>query len=367
MIKGFKAIFYKESKQISRDRGTLIFIFLIPIMQLLIFGYAINTTVSDIKTATLNLDRSQKSSELVWSFKNSGYFKVIKEVNSKEALIQDIVKGEIKVGIVIPEDYAREIMAGRSGSVLVLIDGSDSSVASQAQQAASLIGLQANVAVQTVGEVKKSVDVRTQMLFNPDSKTANFMVPGLIAVILNITTVILTSLSIVKEKEKGTLEQIFVTPVEPLGLILGKIAPFNIIAFVQVLVVLFLMRFLFGVPISGSIVLLLAMSLVYIFCMLGLGMLISTKAENQMQAIQYAFLTMLPAILLSGFMFPREGMPFVIYLVSYIVPATYFIDIMRGIVLRGADFFDVIENFLALLGLGTLFVTLAVKRFKKSL
>ncbi len=338
MIRGFKAIFYKESKQISRDRGTLVFIFLIPIMQLLIFGYAINTTVSDIKTATLNLDRSQKSSELLWSFQNSGYFKVLKEVKSKEELIQDIVKGEIKVGIVIPEDYAREIVAGRSGSVLVLIDGSDSSVASQAQQAASLIGLNANVTLQAVGEVKKSVDIHTQMLFNPDSKTANFMVPGLIAVILNITTVILTSLSIVKEKEKGTLEQIFVTPVEPLGLILGKIAPFNIIAFVQVLVVLFLMRFLFGVPISGSIVLLLAMSLVYIFCMLGLGMLISTKAENQMQAIQYAFLTMLPAILLSGFMFPREGMPTLIYLISYIVPATYFIDIMRGIVLRGADF-----------------------------
>jgi ABC transporter DrrB family efflux protein len=367
MIKGFKAIFYKESKQISRDRGTLVFIFLIPIMQLLIFGYAINTTVSDIKTATLNLDRSQKSSELVWSFQNSGYFKVLKEVGSKEELIQDIVKGEIKVGIVIPEDYAREIMAGRSGSVLVLIDGSDSSVASQAQQAASLIGLQANVAIQTIGEVKKSVDIRTQMLFNPDSKTANFMVPGLIAVILNITTVILTSLSIVKEKEKGTLEQIFVTPVEPLGLILGKIAPFNIIAFVQVIVVLILMRFLFGVPISGSIVLLLAMSLVYIFCMLGLGMLISTKAENQMQAIQYAFLTMLPAILLSGFMFPREGMPTIIYLISYIVPATYFIDIMRGIVLRGADFWAVFDNFLALLGLGTLFIAIAVKRFKKSL
>lgn len=367
MIRGFKAIFYKESKQISRDRGTLIFIFLIPIMQLLIFGYAINTTVSDIKTATLNLDRSQKSSELLWAFDNSGYFKIVKEVSSKEELVRDIVKGDIKVGIVIPENYSREILAKRSGSVLVMIDGSDSSVASQAQQAASLIGLNLNLSTQNIEVAQKSMDVRTQMLFNPDSKTANFMVPGLIAVILNITTVILTSLSIVKEKERGTLEQIFVTPVEPLGLILGKIAPFNIIAFVQVIVVLLLMRFLFGVPISGSIVLLLAMSLVYIFCMLGLGMLISTKAENQMQAIQYAFLTMLPAILLSGFMFPREGMPFIIYLVSYIVPATYFIDIMRGIVLRGADFFDVIEDFLALLGLGTLFITIAVKRFKKSL
>ncbi|MBP6497898.1 MAG: ABC transporter permease [Campylobacteraceae bacterium] len=367
MIRGFKAIFYKESKQISRDRGTLIFIFLIPIMQLLIFGYAINTTVSDIKTATLNLDRSQKSSELLWAFDNSGYFKVVKEVKSKEELVRDIVKGDIKVGIVIPENYSREILAGRSGSLLVMIDGSDSSVASQAQQAASLIGLNLNLNMQNIATPPKSIDVRTQMLFNPDSKTANFMVPGLIAVILNITTVILTSLSIVKEKERGTLEQIFVTPVEPLGLILGKIAPFNIIAFVQVIVVLLLMRFLFGVPISGSIVLLLAMSLVYIFCMLGLGMLISTKAENQMQAIQYAFLTMLPAILLSGFMFPREGMPFIIYLVSYIVPATYFIDIMRGIVLRGADFFDVIEDFLALLGLGALFITIAVKRFKKSL
>ncbi len=366
MLKGFKAIFYKESKQIRRDRGTLIFIFLIPIMQLLIFGYAINTTVSDIKTATLNLDRSQKSSELLRSFQNSGYFKLLKESHSKEELLQDIIKGDIKVGIIIPENYANEILAGRSGSVLVLIDGSDSSVASQAQQAASLVGMQFNITTQTVLEAKKSVDIRTQMLFNPDSRTANFMVPGLIAVILNITTVILTSLSIVREKEQGTLEQIFVTPVEPLGLILGKIAPFNIIAFVQVIVVLILMRFLFGVPISGNVVLLLAMSLVYIFCMLGLGMLISTKAENQMQAIQYAFLTMLPAILLSGFMFPREGMPSLLYGISYLVPATYFIDIMRGIVLRGAGFVDLLEDFMALFGMGLVFVVIAVKRFKKS-
>lgn len=367
MLKGFGAIFYKESKQIKRDRTTLIFIFLIPIMQLLIFGYAINTTVSDIKTVVLNLDRSAKSSELLWSFENSGYFKVKNEVNSKEELIKEIVRGEAKVGIIIPQNYSSELLAKRSGSVLVLIDGSDSTVASQAMQAASLIGVKLTTTLQNLKVSTNNIDVRTQMLFNPDSKTTNFMVPGLIAVILNITTVILTSLSIVKEKEKGTLEQILVTPIQPLGLMLGKIAPYNIIAFFQVIIVLLLMRYLFGVPISGSIVLLLFMSLVYIFCMLGLGVLISTKAQNQMQAIQYAFLTMLPAILLSGFMFPRESMPDIIYLVSYIIPATYFIDIMRGIVLRGADFFDLIDDFLALVALGSLFISIAALRFKKSI
>lgn len=367
MIKGFGAIFYKESKQIKRDKTTLIFIFLIPIMQLLIFGYAINTTVSDIKTVILNLDRSQKSSKLLWAFENSGYFEVIKELQNKEELIKAIVRGDAKVGIIIPEGYGREILGDRSAQVAVLIDGSDSSVASQAQQAASLIGVRLNADVQNIKESSKSIDIRTQMLFNPDSKTANFMVPGLIAVILNITTVILTSLSIVKEKERGTLEQLLVTPIEPLGLMLGKIAPFNIIAFVQVIVVLLLMRYLFEVPINGSILLLLFMSLVYIFCMLGLGVLISTKAQNQMQAVQYAFLTMLPAILLSGFMFPRDEMPDVIFLASYIIPATYFIDIMRGIVLRGADFWDLLHNFLALFGLGVLFVVIAAKRFNKSL
>lgn len=367
MLKGFKAIFYKESKQIRRDRGTLVFIFLIPIMQLLIFGYAINTSISDIKTVSLNFDKTQQSSSLLWSFTNSGYFDIVKEVSTHKALVEEIVAGKAKVGIIIPLNFSKEIMAGRQGSVLVMIDGSDSSVASQAQQAASLIGLQSNISIQTEEVQLRGVDIRTQMLFNPDSKTANFMVPGLIAVILNITTVMMTSLSMVKEKEKGTLEQIFVTPVEPLGLILGKMAPFLLIAFIQVLLVLGMMRFLFEVPISGSIVLLLSMSMVYIFCMLGLGMLISTKAQNQMQAIQYAFLTMLPAILISGFMFPREGMPVIIYAISTIIPATYFIDIMRGIVLRGADFMDILEDFMALVGLGFFFIFYAVKRFKKSL
>jgi ABC-type multidrug transport system permease subunit len=365
MIRGFGAIFYKESKQIFRDRGTLIFIFLIPIMQLLIFGYAINTTVSDIKTAVVNFDRTQKSSELLNNFQNSGYFKIVKEVHSKDELSNLIVKGDIKVGILIPEDYSRHLLRGDEAQVLVVIDGSDSTVATQAQQAASLIGVK--MSSENITNNQKKLDIRTQMLFNPDSKTPNFMVPGLIAVILNITTVILTSLSIVKEKERGTLEQILVTPIEPLGLMLGKIAPFNIIAFLQVVIVLLIMRFLFGVVINGNIVLLLFMSLAYIFCMLGLGVLISTKAQNQMQAIQYAFLTMLPAILLSGFMFPRDGMPLPIYLLSFIIPATYFIDIMRGIVLRGAGFFDLLNDFLAILGLGIIFITIAVKRFKKSL
>lgn len=367
MLKGFWAIFYKESKQIRRDTQTLIFIFVFPIMQLLIFGYAINTNISDIKTVVLNLDRSQHSSELLWAFENSGYFKITKEVNSKEELIKNIVKGNSKIGIIIPEDYTKKLLSNKNGSVLVLIDGSDSTVAIQAQQASQLLGLDLNIKTQNIQPITKSIDIKTQMLFNPDSKTTNFMVPGLIAIILNITTVILTALSIVKEKEKGTLEQIMVTPISSFGFMLGKIIPFNLIAFVQVIVVLFIMHYLFGITINGSIILLLFMSIIYIFCMLGLGVLISTVANNQMQAIQYAFLTMLPAILLSGFMFPRESMPLIIYIISYIIPATYFIDIMRGIVLRGSDFVDLLPNFLALITLGSFFITLASKKFKKIL
>lgn len=367
MLKGFKAIFYKESKQISRDRGTLFFIFLIPILQLIIFGYAINTTVRDIPTIVLNLDRSQKSSELLWQFTNSGYFSITQEASSKEALLRSIVKGDSKVGIIIPENYTRSILSEKEAYVQVLIDGSDSTIAAQAQQAASLIGLHYGLSIKGFSTTPKIIDVRTQMLYNPESRTANFMVPGLIAIILTITTVILTSLSIVKEKEKGTLEQILVTPVEPMGLMLGKLAPFNIIAFIQVLVVITIMHTLFAVPIMGSVLLLLLMSLAYIFCMLGLGLLISTKARNQMQAIQYAFLTMLPSILLSGFMYPRSEMPTLIYMISYLIPATYYIDIMRGIVLRGAEFSDIWKDFSALLGLGGFFVMIAANRFKKSL
>lgn len=366
MLRGFKAIFYKESKQISRDRGTLFFIFLIPVFQLIVFGYAINTTVHDIPSIVLNLDRTQKSSELLWQFTNSGYFKIQREANSKEALLQSIVKGESKVGIIIPENYTRNLLNNREASVQVLIDGSDSTIASQAQQAASLVGFHYGLNLKALNEAPKALDVRTQMLYNPESKTANFMVPGLIAIILTITTVILTSLSIVREKEKGTLEQILVTPVEPMGLMLGKLAPFIIIAFIQILVVVGIMNTLFAVPIVGSILLLLLMSLAYIFCTLGLGLLISTKAQNQMQAIQYAFLTLLPSVLLSGFMFPREEMPLAIYAFSYLIPATYYIEIMRGIVLRGAEFMDIWKDFCALMGLGSFFVIIAAKRFKKN-
>lgn len=368
MFKGFRAIATKEAIQIRRDTVTLFLMLVIPMIQLLMFGYAINTTVRGIRTAVYNLDGRSKSRELIDSFIATDYFKITHKASSDKELNYLITSGKVKVGIKIPPDYSDNIVNRRKASALVLIDGSDSSIAAQAVSAATSVGLVKSVQ-QLMGASSPVsgllVDVRPKMLFNPDSRSANFMVPGLVAVILQIVTTLLTALSIVRERERGTLEQLLVTPIKPFGLMLGKLVPYLILGFVEACLVLSVMHFVFNVPIHGSLILLLFLVVLFLFPALGIGLLISARAANQFQAMQLSYFIILPSVLLSGFMYPRESMPLLMNWVGYLIPATYFIDIMRGVVLRGAGLYELRGDVFALAIMGILILGFAALRFKK--
>ena len=374
MFRGFRSIFYKEVIQISRDPLTLALMLLVPMIQLMVFGYAINTDVRNIKTAVYNLDPGPQSRDLLHAFENTDYFQIVRYVGSDEELNNSIVTGRVKVGIKIPPDYSDRLLANRQATVLVLIDGSDSSIATQSLQVASQVGLTESLArlgTELQGSGSRTsqlpIEVRPKMLFNPDSRSANFMVPGLIAVILQIITTLLTAFSIVREREQGTLEQLLVTPVRPFGLMLGKLVPYGLIGIVETFTVLTVMRLVFDVPIKGSLLLLLSLSILFLFTALAIGLLISTKAQNQMQALQLAWLIMLPSVLLSGFMFPRDSMPVIMRFIGYMVPATHFMEIIRGIVLRGATLVDLLPEVLTLMFMGLVLLVLSAFRFRKML
>lgn len=374
MFRGFGSVFYKEVIQISRDPLTLLLMLAMPMIQLLVFGYAINTDVRDIKTAVYNLDPGPQSRELLDAFENTDYFKIVRSVGSDEELNNAIVAGHVKVGIKIPPDYSDRLLANRQATVLVLIDGSDSSIATQSLQVAAQVGLTESLArlsteLQSSGSRTSQlpIEIRPKMLFNPDSRSANFMVPGLIAVILQVITTLLTAFSIVRERERGTLEQLMVTPVRPFGLMLGKLVPYGLIGIVETFTVLTVMRLVFDVPIKGSLPLLIVLSILFLFTALAIGLLISTKAQSQMQALQLAWLIMLPSFLLSGFMFPRDSMPVVMQVIGYLVPATHFMEIIRGIVLRGATFTDLLPEVVTLVVMGVILLILSAFRFRKKL
>lgn len=370
MFRGLYAIMYKESRHILRDFRTLFLMLIIPAVQLTIFGYAINLDIKNIETVVLNLDGRPASRDFVDRFTNSGYFNILDRVATEEELTGAIVRGDARVGLKIPADFTDQVTLGRQAQVLVLIDGSDSTVAMQALNVSNAIALHASIDLLQAdvnGPGALRVESRPRMLFNPDMRTANFMVPGLVGVILQLVTMILTAFAIVREKEQGTLEQLMVTPVSRLGLMLGKLVPYGIVGVLEAGTVVFLMRFLFHVPIAGNLLLLAAFTVLFMFVTLGLGLLISTFANNQIQALQMAFLIILPSILLSGFVFPQETMPPVIWVIGQGIPVTYFIRVLRGIILRDTDFADLWMNAVVLGSMAFVVITLATLRFRKTL
>ena len=363
-FRGFSAIFYKETLHVRRDFATLFFSLIIPILQMFLLGYGIDTNIRQINTVVYNADGRQESRELLDRLKNSDTFRIYRFVNNDRDLNDAIISGKCRVGIKIPVDYSDKLLHQMSAQVLVLIDGSDSSVAGQAINVTTAIGLDESLR-RVLGNTDQAfaVDMRPKVLFNPDSRSPNFLLPGLTAVLLLNVTTFLTAFSIVREKERGTLEQLFVTPVRPMGLLLGKLLPYLGIGFFELAMIVSAMRFLFQVPIHGNVVLLAFLSLPYIFVSLSLGILISSKATSQAHAMQLAFLTILPSVFFSGYIFPRETMPRFFYVLSYFVPASYFINITRGIILRGAGWGHLWIDALALFGMGTLLLIIAARRF----
>ena len=366
MFRGLWPILTKEVIHIRRDPATR-FVLAIPLIELLLFGYAIDTDVKNVPTVIFDLNRDAESRGLIKEFENTRYFRVIGEVHSDAELHSAIVSGRAKVGIKFPPDYSTNLVNGRPAQVQVLIDGSESTTALQVLNSSQQLGFLKSLRREGVALDQFSIEIRPRLLFNPNLESVNFFVPGLIGIILQLVTVFLTAFAIVRERERGTLEQLLVTPVSKGGLILGKLLPYTVIGFAQTGLVLLLMVFLFGVPVHGSVALLLILSGVFLVPALGIGIVISTFAKNQGEAMQMSLMVMLPSILLSGFIFPRESMPLIIYLIGLLIPATYYLEILRGIILRGAGIAALWDETLMLIGFGIFFMVLSALRFKKHL
>jgi ribosome-dependent ATPase len=380
-MRGLSAILRKEFYHLRRERSTLFFIFVIPVLQLMIFGYAIQTQIEHIPTVFYDLDGRQESRQLIESFLNTRTFRQERAVQDEESFRRMLTSGRAKVGVRIPPDYTDRLLRGEQVQVQVLIDGSDSQVASAVLNATNLLGmtqstqrakgffeaLQVAPARDSTGHASLSIQMRPRLLYNPDLKSSHFFVPGLVGIIMQLATLFLTAFAIVRERELGTLEQLFVTPVGRVGLLLGKLIPYAMVGFVETLIVMTVMVYVFGVPIHGGLLLLLGLSLLFLVCSLGLGLLVSTLAHTQLQAMQFAFMVMLPSVLLSGFVFPRDQMPLPIYLLSYGIPVTYFLQILRGIVLRGADAIDLLPWIGGLAACVVVIMGLSLARFRKQL
>ena len=367
-MRGFLPVLKKEAVQMIRDRGTLQFAMLVPAFQLVLFGL-IDTNVRHVRTVVFDQSRTQESRQLLTDFVNTSYFDIVSYAASRPALREFIVAGRASVGIEVPPDFARRRLNGQPADVLVLIDGSDSSIASQALAAANGLTLSRSLAELTEKAGVADLPIRTHplFLFNPDSRSANLLIPGLVAILLTFSGTILAAFAIVRERERGTLEQLMVTPASPVAVVLGKLLPYLALAFVQLLFILFLMTVIFRVPIHGSLPLLLALSTIYLFALLALGLLVSSRARTQMEAIQIAQGFLLPSIMLSGYFFPLSALPGPLRWVSKILPATHFIAIARGIIIRGATFPDLWRSVAALIVIAAVLVGASTRAFHKTI
>lgn len=363
MWTSFIAIFTKEFLHIRRDRATLITALSLPLFQLVLFGF-IDQTVRDLPTVVVDQDKSPSSRELMDKLAASRTFQIAVVTTSTDDARREVIAGRARVAIVIPPDFHKKRLVGRGAQVLVLIDGSDSNASAQAL--ATVNGLASQMSLDTIGAPQVlPVSAQPIILFNPAGRTANFIIPGLVAILLQLVALVFTSMAIVREREKGTMEQLLVTPIQPLGLMLGKLAPYLVISLGEMALILLAMRFAFQVPIQGSVVFLFFVATLFLFSILALGLLISTVASSVAQAQQTAMMLLLPSIFLSGYIFPQAGLPRPLYYLGLLLPATHMIAIMRGVVLRNAGFMDLVPHLLALTAIGVVLVGVSVGRFRK--
>lgn len=368
---GYHAVMVKEWIEILNDKSTLLIILLVPIVQMTIYGFGVSFEVRDVDTVLLDQDLRPQSQTLLNEFLATDYIKITKRVHSREEAVRDIISGQARAAIIIPPDFSDKIQNGLQGTVQVLVDGSDSTIANAVATAAIAVGQSRSIQLLSAraGEQlpKQPVDLRPRMLFNPDARTTNFMLPGLVGFMAQTITLFLTVNSIVRERVSGTLEQLLLTPVKPLGLMVGKLVPNGVIGFTGANLLLAAMYLIFAVPIHGNLLLLEICMLIFIFVSLSIGILISTTATSQEQAMHLASFVLIPSVLLSGFIFPRESMPFILNWLGYLIPLTYFLQIQRGIILRGAGLEDLWRWVLPLVVFGFFLIYLSVKRFRKTI
>lgn len=365
----------KEFIQIMRDPRTLAIIFVMPVAMLFLLGYAATNDVRNIDMAVYDLDQSPASRRLIEAYRQADYFRLAQVVGSEEELRAMIDNNTVRAGIIIPAGYGREVAGWGSAQVAFVLDGSDPTVASTALAAATLIGQAQSTKLQVqrleqrgmAAVMQPAIDVRTQVWYNPGLVSSYFMVPAMIGMILQYLGTMLTSTAIVRERERGTIEQLIVTPLRSHELVIGKLAPYVILAFWDSIEVLIVGVLLFRMPINGDISLLLALTGLFMVTTLGIGLLISTVANTQQEAMLTTMFTILPSIFLSGFFFPLAAMPAWLQVLSYAIPLRYFLIIARGIVIKGVGLSAIWPEVVALIIFAVVVMGAAATRFKKSL
>jgi ABC-2 type transport system permease protein len=369
MMSRFWPMFRKEFIQMRRDRLTLAIMTALPVAQLLLFGYAIQTDVRHLPTVVLDESRTPESRDLIAAFVNTGNFRIVRGVDGRPDLDQAIARGDAQAAIIVPYDFPRRLARGETATVQIIVDAADPLSSQSAVAAAAGVAQVRNLVIlrQAARRAQVPIDARVRPRYNPGLRSPNYIVPGLVGVILTLTMVLITAMAVVRERERGTLEQLIVTPITKTELMLGKIFPYVGVGLVQMTAVLFIGRFVFDVPLTGDVSLLYAVALLFVIASLGVGLVISTLVRTQQQAIQVAFMFVLPNILLSGFMFPRQAMPVVFQWVGLLLPLTYFLKVLRGILLKGVGL-DALWREIAALGtFAVLLIVVAVRRFHKTL
>jgi len=359
------AIVLKEVRQLRRDRISLAMILGIPVMQLVLFGYAINLNLRGLQAAVADQAGTAGSRAVVMDMIATGVIEVGADARSPQDLMAMLRRGEISVGVVIPADFERRRLDGRE-AVQVLVDGSDTVVQGAAMQLAQM-PLGASPAPTPDASPVRTGQISVVSFYNPERRSPVNIVPGLIGVILTMTMVLFTGVAIVRERERGNMEMLMATPVSRTELMVGKVLPYVLIGLVQTTLVLMLGLWLFDVPILGSVLDVYVAAMLLIVANLTLGLLISTQAQSQFQAMQMTFFVFLPSILLSGFMFPFSGMPTVVQWLAEVLPLTHFLRLIRGVMLRGATLLDLWPDVLALLAFTAVMMTAAILRFRKRL
>lgn len=362
-----RAIIWKEFIHIIRDPKTLALVALMPVMQLIIYGYAINTDVKHISTILYNEDHSAISRRLVDAFVQSEYFDVRYLAKSEKEIQEFLDRGKAKAGLHFPPTFSRDLYSGNGAELQLLIDGTDSNPANTALNTSQAI---VSDFLKKEGLSPASVNplsFQPRLWYNPDLKSSYFLVPGVVGLLLQLLIPMITGTAVVREKERGNLEQLLVTPIRPTEFILGKLIPYMMIGLFIAITILTAARFLFDLPVRGSPVTLFLLTSLYLTVCLGLGLLASTIAENQQQAAQIIMFFAAPSVLLSGFIFPRETMPLPIYYLGNFIPLTYFVKIIRGILLKGLGFWDLWPEVSALAAMAVAVLTLSVLKFHKRL
>jgi ABC-2 type transport system permease protein len=364
----FWPMLWKEFIQMRRDRLTLVMMTALPAVQLVLFGYAIQTDVRHLKTVVLDESRTAESRALVAVMINTGSFDLVGAVADRTALRDAIESGVASAALVIPPDYERNIKHGKTAEAQIIVDAADPQSSSSAISGAQLAALARGATI--IAEHYRApppIDMRVRPWYNPEQRSAVFIVPGVIGILLTITMILITSTAIVRERERGTLEQLIVTPISKPSLMLGKLVPFVVVGYVQMTVVMALGKLIFRIPTVGSFALLYLLTVPFIVASLGVGLLISTIARNQVQAMQFSFFFMLPNILLSGYIFPRVAMPLPAQWVGLLLPLTYYLNILRGILLKGVGIAQLWRPTLALTVFATLIFAISVRRFSKTI